>query len=173
MIITIGGPPGSGKTTVARLLSKKLCKEVVVIGEIFRSLAKERGYTLSEFGEIAARDHTIDLLIDKRTVEIAKKGDLILEGRLAGAMMHKNGISAFKVWLEADIEIRASRIARREGDAEEILTQIRTREQCESKRYKDIYGIMLQNTDFYDMIIDTSKIPAEEVVNLILEKLKV
>lgn len=174
MIITIGGPPGSGKTTVAKLLSKSLGKEVVVIGEIFRSLAKERGYTLAEFGEIATKDHSIDLEIDKRTVEIAKKGGVILEGRLAGAMLQKNDIPSFKVWLDADIETRAERIAKRNGgDIKEVVKRIQEREECEKKRYEDIYGITLDNMDIYDLVIDTSDISAEEVVNIILDMLKV
>lgn len=174
MIITIGGPPGSGKTTVAKLLSDILGKDVVVIGEIFRSLAKERGYTLAEFGEIATKDHSIDLEIDKRTVEIAKKGGLILEGRLAGVMLQKNDIPSFKVWLDADIETRAERIAKRNGgDIKEVVKRIQEREECEKKRYEDIYGITLDNMDIYDLVIDTSDISAEEVVNIILDMLKV
>ena len=174
MIITIGGPPGSGKTTVARMLSKELGKEIVVIGEIFRSLAKERGYTLAEFGEIASKDHNIDMEIDKKTIEIAKKGDFILEGRLAGVMLQKNEIPSFKVWLDADIDTRAGRIAKREdGNLEEIKNRILEREQCEKKRYEEIYGITLQDKEIYDLVIETSNISAEEVVKLILDELKV
>lgn len=174
MIITIGGPPGSGKTTVARLLSKKLGKKVVVIGEVFRSLAKERGLTLAEFGEIASEDHSIDMAIDKETIKIAKEGDLILEGRLAGVMLQKNDIESFKVWLDADISTRAERIAKREQiDAEQVKKNILEREKCESKRYKDIYGIELGDKFVYDLVIDTSNISPEEIVDVILNELKV
>jgi cytidylate kinase/H/ACA ribonucleoprotein complex subunit 4 len=174
MMITIGGPPGSGKTTVAKLLSKELGKEIVVIGEIFRSLAKERGYTLAEFGEIASKDHSIDQEIDKRTLEMAKKGDFILEGRLAGIMLQKNDIPSFKVWLDADVHIRAQRIANREGgDVNDIVKRILDREQCEKIRYENIYGINLDEKDIYDLVINTSNISAEEVMKIILNDLKV
>lgn len=174
MIITIGGPPGSGKTTVARLVSKELDKEIVVIGEIFRSIAKERGCTLAEMGEIALKDHSIDSKIDKRTVEIAKRGDIVLEGRLAGVMLHKNDIPSFRVWLDADISVRAKRIAKREGGGLEDLTKrIQEREDCEKKRYLEIYGIRLDDKTIYDLIINTSDITPEEIAKIILDMLKV
>lgn len=174
MIVTIGGPPGSGKTTVARLLSDALGLELVVIGEIFRSLAKERGYTLVEFGELALQDHEIDIALDERTVKRAKKGDIILEGRLAGIMLLKNDIPAFKVWLDADIRERANRIAGRDGgEIPEVMGRIQERDRCERDRYEKIYGVKLKDKDIYDLIVDTSSISPKEVVDIILKKLKV
>ncbi|UCG69821.1 MAG: AAA family ATPase [Thermoplasmata archaeon] len=172
MIITIGGPPGSGKTTEAKLLSKELGKDVFVIGEIFRSLAKERGCSLAEFGEIASKDHTIDMEIDKKTVEMAKSDDFILEGRLAGVMLQRNNIPAYKIWLDADIKTRTKRITKREGDdINEIGHRILERENCEKKRYEDIYGIRLDEREIYDLVIDTSNISAEDVVKIILNSI--
>ena len=174
MIITIGGPPGSGKTTVAQLLSEKTGLDLVVIGEIFRNLAKEKGYTLKEFGELAKADHSIDIELDKRTIERAKKGDLILEGRLAGVMLLKNKIPCYKIWIDADIMERARRIAGRDGgELEEVVTRISQREQLEISRYEEIYGVDLSDKGIYDLVIDTSNISQHEVVDKILENVKV
>jgi cytidylate kinase len=51
MIITIGGLPGTGTTTIARLISEKYGLNHVCAGFIFRDMAKENNMTLKEFSE--------------------------------------------------------------------------------------------------------------------------
>ncbi len=174
MILTVGGPPGSGKTTIARMLSEKLGLELVVIGDIFRAMAKERGLSLAQFGDVAAQDHTIDLMIDKRTVDLAQKGNLVLEGRLAGVMMRTQKIRSFKIWLDAALEERAKRIAERENqDPKAIITRIEERQRCEKERYSVIYDIDFDDRFIYDLVIDTSDITPEDIVKIILDQLEV
>ena len=60
MIIIISGPPGSGKTTVARILSKMLDFPLISSGDIFRSLSKEYGMDLEDFSLFAEKNPEID-----------------------------------------------------------------------------------------------------------------
>lgn len=174
MIITIGGPPGSGKTTVARKLSEKLELDLVVIGELFRAMAKERGLSLAEFGELASGDHTIDLMIDKRTVDLAQRDNIILEGRLAGVMMKTQKIPSFKIWLDANLEERARRIAKRENEKpRDVMERMKNREECEKERYRMIYDIDFDDRFIYDLVIDTSDITPDDIVKIILDQLEV
>jgi len=170
--ITISGTPGSGKTTVARLLEKKLGLKHIYLGMIFRELADKCKMSLEEFGKYCEEHCEIDKELDNRQLEILKKGNVILEGRLAGWLAYRNKIPAFKVLIDADLETRAKRIINREeGLIEKRKKEIRKREKCEAKRYKEYYGINLKDKSIYDAVIDSAHKTPEEIVELIVKKL--
>ncbi|MDO9536844.1 MAG: AAA family ATPase [Thermoplasmata archaeon] len=171
MIITISGPPGSGKTTVGKLLAEKLAIPFLSTGMVFRDMAKEKGVSLAKFGEMALKDYEIDKDLDKRIIAIAQeKKDMVLEGRLAAHMLHLNGIKSFKVWIDAHIHIRAGRISGREGTvSEEVRQEILEREECEQKRYMKIYGIDLGSLSVYDMVINSDDLTPEQIVHEIVK----
>lgn len=165
MLLTISGLPGSGTTTVSRLLSEKYGLEMVSAGEVFRSLAKEYGMNLAEFGALAESDESIDLKIDERQKEIAcTRDDILLEGRLAGHMAKK----AIKVWIKASVDVRVGRIITREGGSFEAkLSETIGREASESIRYRTIYGIDINDLSGYDLVIDSGKWNQFQITNII------
>jgi len=172
-IVTIGGLPGSGKTTVAKILAEKLRLEYVNAGDIFRNLAAKKGLTLEEFGIFAENNPSVDQTIDKEIVEIAKKDNVILEGRLAGVMCDRNTIKAVKVWLEAPLKVRAQRVAERESKTfETALAEIQVREKSEWDRYYQIYNIDLNDLTIYNMVLDSAPITAQEVADTVVRGLK-
>ena len=59
MLITISGVPGSGKTTVARLVARALDLEHVYAGDIFRRQAEAAGLTLPEYLRRAERNMAV------------------------------------------------------------------------------------------------------------------
>ncbi len=84
MRITVSGLPGSGTTTVSKLLAEYYELELISSGEIFRRIAREKGMSLAEFGAMAEKDPSIDLAIDKNQREVVHSHEkLILESRLA------------------------------------------------------------------------------------------
>ncbi len=172
MRITISGPPGSGKTTVCRMLGDRLGIDVVISGHIFRQMAKEHGMSLQEFGRMCEADPQADIALDERMVEIARQNDHVcLEGRLTAYMLTRHGIDAFRVLLTADIGERARRVAEREGgDANQRKAEIEEREACEAKRYQAYYDIDIRDRSVYDLVIDTTHIPAEEVAGAIIRE---
>ena len=60
MIITISGNPGSGKSTVAKIVVEKLGLKRVYAGGIMRELALDRGITLEEFMASLSKDPKLE-----------------------------------------------------------------------------------------------------------------
>jgi predicted cytidylate kinase len=170
MRVTISGPPGSGKTTVCKLLAERLGCDYIISGSVFRSMAQRLDLGLAEFGRLAQRDPKYDQLIDEDMVRQAmEREDVVLEGRLAAHNLARRGIPAFKVYLDAPPRVRAARIVEREhGDVERALEEMLEREQCEAERYRSWYGIDLKDMSVYDLVVDTSDLLPEEVVDLIV-----
>lgn len=170
--ITISGTPGSGKSTVAELLKEKTGMKYVYSGMIFRDLAKKYKMTLEEFGKYCENNSQVDKELDNRQLEILKKGDVILEGRLAGWLAYRNNISAIKVMIDTDINTRAERIVKREkGDANIRKKEIIKREKSEALRYKKYYNIDLKDTSIYDVVVDSTDKTPDEIVDSIIEKI--
>ncbi len=170
MRITISGPPGSGTTTVAKLLAERLGFKLISAGELFRRLAAERGMTLEEFSRYAESNPDIDFYIDKLQREMAnREDDVVVEGRLSGWMVK----DAFKVWIYASPEVRYRRIAKREGkDLSRVKNETKRREELEKRRYKKFYSIDLDDISVYHLAINSDHFRPEEIVEIILKALE-
>ncbi len=168
MLITISGTPGSGKTTVARLLSERLGLPHIYAGDLYRREAERRGMTLEQLNRESERDHTIDRQLDQLVVEALKRGQAIVEGRLAAFFARLENIEAFKVYLTADERVRAERVRRREGgDALAQLHANEERQRSDARRYREIYGFDLQDLSLYDLVLCTDDASPEELAEMI------
>ena len=157
--ITISGTPGSGKSTVGKLLEEKTNLRYVYSGLIFREISKKYNMSLEKFGRYNEEHKEVDEKIDNYQLEILKKDNIILEGRIAGWIAHRNNIPAIKIWIDADLETRAERIVKREkGILEKRKQEILTREKSEATRYEK----------YYDIAIDCNQKTVEEIINEII-----
>ncbi len=174
MIITIGGLPGTGTTTMAKMIAEKYGLEHVCAGFIFRDMAKEMNMDLNEFSKYAEQNPEIDKEIDRRQVELAKKGNIVLEGRLAAWMLKNNDVEpTVSIWLKARPMVRCKRISERENeDIELALEKMIKRENSEKKRYKEIYNIDIDDLSIYNIMIDSSKWNIEGVFNIICKSIE-
>ncbi|MBB6645518.1 (d)CMP kinase [Halobellus ruber] len=157
MLLTVSGPPGAGKSTTVAALADAFDLEHVSGGDIFRELADERGLTAVEFNRLAEEDDQIDRDLDRRLRTIAlERDDVLLESRLAGWLA--GDAADLRLWLDAPIEVRAARIAGREGkSAETALTETREREESEALRYREYYGIDITDLSIYDIALNTAR----------------
>lgn len=166
MRMTISGLPGSGTTTVAKLLSDELSMELISAGEMFRQIAREKKLQLERFNKLAENSADFDRLIDEKQGEEAmKRENVIVEGRLSGFFVPAADL---KIWLKAPSEIRARRIAAREGITyEEALSAMKYREHSENRRYEKYYGITLDDLSIYDLVINSSRWSEKYIVEMI------
>mgnify|MGYP001055841522 CR=1 FL=1 len=154
LVITISGLHGTGKSTYAKELAKEFGLRYISAGIIFRQIAAERGVTLEELSRIAVKDKRIDRLIDKQTVDEARKGSAVLDGHLAGWMARE--YADIKIFLTAPTNIRAQRIAKRDNlSTKEAARQLLTIERIERGRWKKFYKIDPSSNQIYDIVINT------------------
>jgi predicted cytidylate kinase len=170
VLITISGLPGSGKTTVARLVAHALGLEHVYAGDIFRRRAEAAGMSLDAYQRLAERDHSIDRALDDEMRQRARAGDAVLEGRLAAFVAEEAGVPALRVFLDAPEAVRAARIVTREGgDAAARLRETQAREASDARRYQEIYGVDYHDPQKYDLVLATDGRAPDDLAREIVE----
>lgn len=169
MKITIFGNPGTGTSTVGKLLASKLGYEFKSSGNMFRDMAKENGMTLYEFDIAAQSDSKYDIELDNRVAEYGKTHDnFVFESRLAWHFIP----DSVKISLVADEEETIRRVAQRdEISPEEAKKNNDLRMATYLERYPKYYPELSYppaDSEF-DLIIDVTSILPEEIVEKIIE----
>ena len=172
VIICISGLPGCGKSTVAKKLAQKYRLRYVSGGDALKELAIEAGFKPSgedwweteegrRFLNKRMEDPNFDRKVDEKLIEIAKEGNVVLDSWTMPWLLDEG----FKIWLDASLEVRAARAAKRDKiDFEEAKKLIREREKKTREIYSKLYGFNL-GEDFspFHIILDTDKLDANEV----------
>jgi CMP/dCMP kinase len=169
MRITIAGDIGSGKTTIARELARRVAVVMRSTGGIQRQLAAARGITTLELNRLAETDSSIDNQIDNY-LKTLPNGNLVVESRMAWRFVPNTK----KIFLYVLKHEAANRILRANRDDEsyrlldDAVFQISERRKSEVKRFKKYYHVNIDNLRNYDRVIDTTLASPESVVERIL-----
>jgi len=145
----------------------------VYAGRIFRDEARRRRMDLAAFSALCQEDDSVDRALDAQQLELLRQGDLILEGRLAGWLAHRNRIHALKVWLVCDEPERIRRLVDRDGGTvAEQVDRTEERQRSEADRYLRYYGIDLGDLGPYDVVVDSTHRQPPQVLDEVLAALR-
>ncbi|TFF90944.1 MAG: cytidylate kinase [Promethearchaeota archaeon] len=165
--ITIAGAHGVGKTTIGKRIKDHFNLDYNSAGQTFRDMAAERDMTCTEYNRYACNNPEIDRKIDKNTLELAKKGNIVLDGTIAGWIAKE--YSTINILLTAPLEIRIERIAKRDNITfEEAKRTTLEREMKEKERFKELYDINLDDYSIYDILINTHSFEIETMMKILI-----
>jgi cytidylate kinase len=149
IVITLSGQHGTGKSTYARQIASKLNLRYVSAGSLFREVASERGLSLMELGRMCEEDEGIDKMIDGRSIESMRGGNVLIDSQLAGHFARD--LDALKICLTALLDIRVDRIAKRDKKP--------SREMRDETLERDL--------SIYDLVLNTALMPLEANLSIL------
>lgn len=170
LVIALSSPPGSGGSTVGKVLARRLKLEYFSPGFYYRKIMKQKRiekepeFWKNKFGSSKElHEH-----IDQAQLEEARKGDIVVEGTLSIHFL--KDLASHKVWLDVPLEVRAQRTAKRDKiPYQRALEEVEERQTMERKGWKKIYGFdYFDQKKEADLVVDASSLTVNQVVNKIM-----
>jgi len=178
MIITITGLPGSGKTTIAKMISEFYKIPWYSMGDLRGKMAMERGLTLAEFNKLGEQEIFTDKDVDDYQTKLGQSGEsFVIDGRLSWHFIP----NSYKIFLDVDPTVAAERVmnqtrADRQDEKpyasiEEAKTTMAERIASDQRRYEKYYNLNILDLTPYDLVIDTTNKTPEKIMEEIKQKI--
>ena len=175
MYLTITGKLGSGKSTICKIIADQYDFMIYSTGEIQRNIALRMGISTLDMNHVMMSDPQYDDLIDRETVEIAKKNigkNIIFDSRMAFHFVE----NSYKVFVTIDPQEAANRVINTRGKEEEYSDikdakkKLLERSRLENERFQGIYNVNNYDYSNYNLVIDSTWLQANEVAEIIYAK---
>lgn len=185
-LVTVGGPGGTGSSTVAKILAKKWGLHRIDAGEIMRN--KTPNGDLNEYLEDHIRNHdTVDRAIDQYLVRMSYYPNMLIEGKFFAAISTLVGIPCtVRIWVTANLDTRVHRLLHRDGmikagqkidrshsNYKRVEKDIMQRQTNDIKRCRALYHVdLMQPERFNDIVIDTTGLNIPITIKTVLKMIK-
>jgi len=176
--ICLTGFTGSGKSTLARRLAAHYGIAYVSGGNVLKSLIggeealRDPGWWEREGGkkamELRRTDPSFDRRVDEELMRLAaEKGDVVLDSWTMAYLLEAEDKVA--IFLKADLDVRAQRVAKRDGTTVDEAREAIVRKDRETvELYHRLYGFKLgEDLSPFNLVLDTSKLSADETFDVV------
>lgn len=180
-VIVISGLAGVGKSTLARLISRKYKMKFYTGSDFFKEIARKHGYNPAgkgwwdsmeglKFLQERRANPEIDREVDKKMMQKSEEGNVVMTSWTLPYL----GVNGVKIFITASQEERAKRISKRDViPVSEALEIIKERDKENKKLYKKIYNFNLgDDLDVFDLVLNTDGMLIGEVKDAIVKFLE-
>ena len=177
--IVISGWPAVGKTTIACRLAEEFGSAMYNGGDILKMLAEDKGYSVKrddwwdtteakKFMEKRKSDPSFDKKVDKKLIEIVKKGGTVITSYTLPWLVQDESIIIIKFWLRGSPENRAKRMANRDDISfAEAKSIIKLRDEENKRIYYRLYGFRFgEDLAVFDYVLNTDRLSLDSLVEI-------
>jgi cytidylate kinase len=173
MKITLAGSPGSGKSTLRKLLAEHYGLSTKGTGDFMRELSNKYGYTdITQFiVEYVSEHPEVDHQVDEEQRIFGKENDnFVLDAHLGFHFVP----DSIRICLICDLEEAARRILddieRTTEDATNIsdsMAASQKRRDTMQKNFMCLYKVDINDHSNFDLVLDTTKLSSVEAFELV------
>ena len=177
--IVISGWPAVGKTTIACMLAEEFGSVMYNGGDILKMLAEDKGYSVKrddwwdtteakKFMEDRKSDPSFDKKVDKKLIEIVKKGGAVITSYTLPWLVLEESVIIIKFWLRGSPENRAKRMANRDNiSVAEAESIIKLRDEENKRIYYRLYGFRFgEDLAIFDYVLNTDRLSLDSLVEI-------
>jgi cytidylate kinase len=177
--IVISGWPAVGKTTIACKIAEEFGSVMYNGGDILKMLAEDKGYSVKrddwwdtteakKFMEDRKSDPSFDKKVDKKLIEIVKKGGAVITSYTLPWLVLEESVIIIKFWLRGSPENRAKRMANRDNiSVAEAESIIKLRDEENKRIYYRLYGFRFgEDLAIFDYVLNTDRLSLDSLVEI-------